>query len=342
VTRSCPLKCTHCRAAAEDRSYAGELSTSECKKVLDSLADMGRPIVILTGGEPMSRPDIYEIARYGADLGLRMVMAPCGMLIDEESVAKIRDAGIMRISLSIDGADAATHDAFRGVPGAFDAVVSAATVSRSAGLEFQINTTVTRLNVDQLKSIHDLAVDLGAVGFHPFLLVPTGRGKELAELEIEPAEYERVLNWLYEQSRTSPIQFKPTCAPHYYRVLREREHEAGRSVTPKTHGLDAMSKGCLGGQGFAFLSHVGVAQMCGFLDEPAGDIREVEYDFSRIWGDSPLYASVRDRERYIGKCGVCRYHRVCGGCRARAFAETGNYLEAEPYCVYEPRADAVS
>lgn len=336
VTRSCPLKCTHCRASAENRRYSGELDTDECFKVLDSLAALGSPIVILTGGEPMSRSDIYEIASYGTNLGLRMVMAPCGMMIDDETSQKLIDSGIRRISLSIDGADADTHDKFRGVLGAFDSVIAATKIAQRVGLEFQINTTVTKLNVGQLGAIHDLAVEIGAVGFHPFLLVPTGRGKELAELEIDPNEYEQVLHWLYERSRSSPIQFKPTCAPHYYRVLREREHAEGRKVSPKTHGLDAMTRGCLGGQGFAFLSHIGIAQMCGFLDEPAGDIRNVGYDFGVIWRKSELFLQMRNVKHYAGKCGICRYHRVCGGCRARAFAETGDYMAEEPYCIYEP------
>ncbi len=318
------------------RRDSGELSTDECLRVLDGLSGMGKPIVILTGGEPMSRSDIYQLARYGTDIGLRMVMAPCGMLLNGESARRLVDSGIMRISLSIDGADAKTHDRFRGVNGAFDSVIEAARVSKAVGLEFQVNTTITRLNVDQIGAIHDLAVEIGAVGFHPFLLVPTGRGSSLTELEIDPSEYERVLHWLYEQSRTSPIQFKPTCAPHYYRVLRRRELAAGRTVTPKTHGLDAMTRGCLGGQGFAFLSHTGTAQICGFLDVPAGDIRKADFDFAQIWDHSPLYQAVRDPANYEGKCGICKYQRVCGGCRARAYAKTGSYLAEEPYCIYEP------
>jgi AdoMet-dependent heme synthase len=336
VTRQCPLQCKHCRGAAEDRAYEGELDTDECKKVLNGLTELGAPIVILTGGEPMARPDIYEIASYGSELGLRMVMAPCGMLMDRESTRRILKTGIKRISLSIDGADAETHDGFRQVPGAFESVLNAAALAKSEGLEFQVNTTVTRLNVEQLESIHDLAIEIGAVGFHPFLLVPTGRGKSMAHMEIEPAEYEAVLNWLYEKSLTSAIQFKPTCAPHYYRILRQREHEAGREVTVETHGLNARTKGCLGGQSFAFLSHVGKAQICGFLDTEAGDIRAVDYSFKSIWDSSELYATMRDPKRYEGKCGVCKYLRVCGGCRARAFAATGNYMAPEPYCIYEP------
>ncbi len=336
VTRQCHLQCKHCRASAEDRRYDGELDTIECRKVLEGLTELGSPIVILTGGEPMARADIYEIASYGTELGLRMVMAPCGTLMDRDSTRKIIDSGIKRISLSIDGADADTHDGFRQVPGAFDSVLNAAALAKSEGLEFQVNTTVTKLNVDQLASIHDLAVELGAVGFHPFLLVPTGRGKSMAHMEIAPAEYEEVLNWLYEKSLTSPIQFKPTCAPHYYRILRQREQEAGREVTVETHGMNAMTKGCLGGQSFAFLSHIGKAQICGFLDEEAGDIRSANYSFKTIWDSSELFAAMRDMKRYEGKCGVCRYLRVCGGCRARAFATSGNYMAPEPYCVYEP------
>ena len=340
VTRSCPLNCRHCRGAAEHRQYEGELSTDECRRVLESLPALGSPIVILTGGEPMARPDIYKIARLGSDLDLRMVMAPCGTLMDEDSTRRIIDSGIMRISLSIDGADAQPHDGFRQVDGAFDSVRNAARLARNAGLEFQINTTVTSLNVDQLADIHLLAVEMGAVGFHPFLLVPTGRGGQIADLAINPERYEEVLNWLYETSLESPIQFKPTCAPHYYRVLRQREKKAGRTVSVDTHGMNAMTKGCLGGQSFAFLSHVGKAQICGFMDVEGGDIREAEYDFGAIWTGSELYKTVRDLSLYEGKCGVCEYIRFCGGCRARALAETGNYMAEEPSCVYTPRKAA--
>lgn len=336
ITRSCNLSCLHCRAAANCGPYEGELSTEECKNVLDNIASFAKPIIILTGGEPMLRPDIYEIAAYGTSLGLRMVMAPCGSLLTKESCRKLIDSGIQRISLSIDGKDAISHDRFRGEEGAFESVMRGIDAAKSVGLDFQINTTITKLNVDQLPEVFALAEGLGAASFHPFLLVPTGRGKALADFEIEPERYEEVLHWFYEQRDRSTMTIKPTCAPHYYRILRQREKEAGRVVTPETHGLDAMTKGCLGGQGFGFISHVGIVQMCGFLEEEAGNMQKEEFNFQKIWNDSPFFKEIRNSAGYSGKCGVCEYTRNCGGCRARAFAMTGNYLESEPFCIYTP------
>ena len=336
VTRSCNLNCRHCRAAAEKGPYTGELTTAECEQFLRNIASFAKPIVILTGGEPMLRPDIYHLARYGTGLGLRMVMAPCGNLLTSKTCQKIMAAGIRRISLSLDGASSQSHDAFRRVEGAFASVMQGIAAARASGLEFQINATVTRLTLHELPAIFDLALRLGAVSFHPFLLVPTGRGKDLADEEIPPAEYERVLNWIYEHRSQAGITLKPTCAPHYYRILRQREREAGRTVSRQTHGLDAMTKGCLGGQGFAFVSHVGHVQICGFLDVSAGNLREHGLDFKAIWENAPLFQEVRDLDGYRGRCGRCEYRSVCGGCRARAFATSGDYLAEEPYCVYEP------
>ncbi len=337
VTRRCPLSCRHCRASAADRADPRELSTAEGRRLLESIAAFARPIIILTGGEPMVREDIYTLARAGTELGLPMAMAPCGLLVDAPAVRRMQKAGIRRISLSLDGADAATHDAFRGVEGSFRAVLRAAGLAREAGLEFQINTTVTRLNVGQLEAILDRAVELGAAAFHPFLLVPTGRARDLVDCEIEPAEYERVLGWLFERSREAPIQIKPTCAPHYHRILRQRQSAADRQ--PAGHPMAALSRGCLGGQSFAFVSHTGLVQICGFLDLPAGDLREEGLDFRPVWERSPLFARVRDVDGYGGRCGVCEFRRVCGGCRARAYAATGDCLAEEPYCVHQPAAD---
>ena len=341
VTRSCMLACRHCRAAAEKGPYPGELSTDECMKLLDSLAAMGSCIVILTGGEPMLRPDIYDIAHYGSARGLRMVMAPCGMLLDRVACEKLKEAGIARISLSIDGATASTHDAFRGVTGAFDTVMRAAASARESGLPFQINTTVTRSNCAELPEIFQLTVAIGAASFHPFLLVPTGRGKELADEVITAADYERTLRWICRQAKNAPITVKPTCAPHYYRIALQ-ETPTGNPRTMPHHPshersrLDAATKGCLGGQGFAFVSHTGKVQICGFLPIEAGDLRKCGFDFNHIWQTSPLFREVRDVNEYHGKCGWCDYWNVCGGCRARAYAIDGDYLGEEPFCMYRP------
>ena len=289
----------------------------------------------------MVREDIYELARAGTELGLIMAMAPCGLLMDRASTRRIRDSGVRRISLSLDGADAATHDAFRGVDGSFAAVLRGAALARGEGLEFQINTTVTRRNVGQLESILSRAVELGAAAFHPFLLVPTGRARDLADCALDPQEYERVLVWLFERSRRAPIQIKPTCAPHYHRVLRQRGPAVEAPVAagrPGAHPMGALSRGCMGGSSFAFVSHTGRVQICGFLEEEAGDLRREGLSFRAVWERSPLFARVRDVDGYGGRCGVCEFRRVCGGCRARAYAASGDCLAEEPYCVHQPAA----
>jgi heme b synthase len=336
VTRSCNLACVHCRAAALDRPYENELSTAEAFALIDNIASFANPIIILTGGEPLLRSDIFEIASYGSGKGLRMTMAPNGTLITEDSARQMVDSGIQRISVSLDGATAASHDAFRQVPGAYDGALRGIAYARRAALEFQINTTITRRNLAELPEIQKLAVDLGAVAHHVFLLVPTGRGKNIEEQAIDAAQYEQALNWFYEQKYKVPLQLKATCAPHYYRILRQRAKQEGRSVTFDAFGLDAMTRGCLGGTGFCFVSHVGQVQPCGYLELNCGNIRA--RPFAEIWRDSRVFKDLRDFSRYQGKCGLCEYLRVCGGCRARAFESTGNYMAEEPLCLYEPRA----
>lgn len=337
ITRTCDLNCRHCRGAAESISYSNELSTEECEQVLKNISSFSNPVIILTGGEPMMRDDIYHIARFGTDIGLRMVMAPCGKLLTEDSCKKLLDSGIQRISLSIDGATAESHDSFRRVKGAFQYVMNGIEVANKVGLEFQVNTTVTKLNVAELPDIFKLAVNSGAASFHPFLLVPTGRGKQLSDYEIPPQEYERVLNWIYDQRQSSSLTVKPTCAPHYYRILRQREREAGRTVKAETHGLEARTKGCLGGQGFVFISHIGIIQMCGFLDIEAGNLRQNNFNLKDIWENSDFFKKIRDLDSYKGRCGYCEYRKVCGGCRARAYALDDDYLNEEPFCIYQPK-----
>ncbi len=337
ITRSCTLNCRHCRAAARFGPYENEFSLDEIKHTMDSIAELAKPIIILTGGDPMMRDDLLDIIRYGDQLGFRMVMSPCGKLLTESKARELLDVGIKRISISLDGATAETHDAFRRVPGAFDDAMNGMAAAQKAGLEFQINTTVTQHNRHELDDILTLAIDKGAVAFSPFLLVPTGRGKELADMEISPQEYEHVLHWIYDTKQKTSIQIRPTCAPHYYRIFRQRENENGRTVTPQTHGLDAMSKGCMGGQSFAFISHQGKVQICGFLDVECGDVRQANYNFKHIWETSPMFLRIRDVNSYHGRCGYCEYRTVCGGCRARAFAATGDVLAEEPYCIYQPK-----
>jgi len=336
TTRRCALRCRHCRGAARDTPYDGELTTAEGLRLIEALARAGNPLLILTGGEPLSRPDIYDLVRHATDRGLRAVLAPCGPLLTPETVRRLIASGVRRISVSLDGPDAETHDAFRGVPGAFEAALRGLRHAREAGLEFQINTTVSRHNVNVLPALLDLAVGLGAAAFDAFFLVPTGRGADLRELEISPSDYERTLRWLAGVAAAGPLPVKATCAPHYARVAAL----AGGTPPPPFPGertVRPASAGCLAGRGFVFISHRGLLQPCGFLDVACGDLRRSNFDFGALYAESPVFQALRDVDAYRGKCGVCEYLRSCGGCRARAFAASGDYLGEEPACDYAPR-----
>ncbi len=334
TTRNCNLSCTHCRASATKGPYTGELDTKASFRLLDQIAELGKPIIILTGGEPLLRPDIFKIAGYGTDKGLKMVMAPNGTLITENFARQMADSGIKRISVSLDGSTKESHDKFRGVEGAFEWALNGIKLASDAGIEFQINTTITKTNLDQIPKIQELAIKLGAVAHHIFLLVPTGRGKYIMDQEITAEEYEHTLNWFYDQRGNTPLQLKATCAPHYYRILRQRAKKEGKTVTFKTHGLDAVTRGCLGGTGFCFISHRGIVQPCGFLQLNCGDIKDTS--FADIWKNSKTFLSLRNFSNLKGKCGKCEYKRVCGGCRARAYEATGDFLAEEPLCNYQP------
>lgn len=336
TTTSCNLKCIHCRASALDCRQPDELTTAQSLALLDEVAQCGTPVVVLSGGEPLARPDIFQIAAYGNRLGLRMVLATNGTMVDGGIARKLKDAGIQRISVSIDGADAASHDAFRGIAGAFESALRGIRELQAAGIPVQINVSVTRQNLEQAPRVLELATSIGAVALHLFLLVPTGCGKEIAESEmITPEQYEEVLNWLYDRSKDSPIALKATCAPHYYRIMRQRAAAEGIKVTPQTHGMDALTKGCLAGTGVCFVSHKGDVYPCGYFPVTAGNV--LQTTFRAIWEESELFRTLRDDSLLEGKCGACEFTKVCGGCRARAYAETGNCLTEEPYCAYVPR-----
>ncbi|MDP3182511.1 MAG: radical SAM protein, partial [Desulfobaccales bacterium] len=277
VTRRCNLACLHCRAAAGLGPYPGELTTAEGTALLDDLAAMGQVVVILTGGEPLLREDIYDLTAHGAELGLRMVMAVNGTLLTPAIAARLKEAGIQRLSISLDGATAASHDLLRAVDGAFEGALAGIEACREAGLPFQINTTITRPNLKELPAIFELAISLNAAAHHVFVLVPTGRGELIRDQLLTPQEYEETLRWLLDRQREGRLFIKPTCAPQYYRLWRQDARDRGEKVTPATHGLEAMTKGCLGGQGFAFVSYRGEVQPCGYLELMDGNIRETPF-----------------------------------------------------------------
>jgi len=334
VTRSCNLACKHCRAEAHTEPYPGELSTEEAKALIDTFPQVGKPIIIFTGGDPMMRADVYELVAYAHSKGLPCAFSPNGTLITPENAQKIKDAGVNRCSISIDGPDAASHDSFRGVPGAFEASLRGIEYLKSVGVPFQINTTVTRNNLSSFKKIFELCESIGAAAWHIFLLVPMGRASGLADQVITAQEYEDVLHWLYDFRKSTNMHLKATCAPHYYRIMRQRAKEEGISVTPETFGMDALTRGCLGGTGFCFISHVGQVQPCGYLELNCGNVRETP--FPQIWRESKYFLQFRDQSCYTGKCGVCEYHKVCGGCRARAHSMDGDHMGEEPLCTYIP------
>ncbi len=350
ITRECNLSCAHCRASAEGRRYEGELSREESFALVDDILHVGRPILILTGGEPLMREDFFDIAGYAADKGLRVVVGSNGTLVTTEVAAKMKSVPISRLAVSIDFPSPALQDRFRGVPGAFEAAIAGIEHAREQGIEVQVNATITRLNAQYLDELVDLALGAGAVAFHPFLLVPTGRGKDLKDHALAAEEYERLLVRLYEKQRQleGRLFVKPTDAPHYMRVVCQKEGRSPHAGTGRPHAVpdaapaahDSMSRitrGCLAGTGFCFVSHVGRVQGCGYLDVAAGNIRE--QPFSHIWRHSPLFEQLRDYSLIKGKCGRCEFKEVCGGCRARAYEGTGDYLAEEPYCIYKPAGD---
>jgi len=344
ITRSCNLSCAHCRASAQSGGYEGELSTEECFKMVDQIAEVGSPILILTGGEPLLREDVFDIGKYAIGKGLRVVMGTNGTMVTGAIAQKMKSVPLSRISISLDYPTPDLQDEFRGARGAFQSAIAGIRNAQEAGIEVQINMTVTRKNAEYLPELVDLALDLGVAAFHPFMLVPTGRGKGLAQEELSPEDYEATLKWIYQKQKElgDRFNFKPTDAPHYYRIVKQcggsvsfgHGHRPNQGQPSPHHGMNAHTRGCLAGTGFCFISHTGKVQGCGYLDIEAGDIKK--NTFSEVWNESPLFREIRDLSKLKGKCGRCEFKTVCGGCRARAYETSGDYLAAEPYCVYRP------
>lgn len=338
LTRACNLKCAHCRASADRPDDPEALPPSRCLEIVDQILDVGRPVIILTGGEPLLHQSIFDISGYASGKGLRVVLGTNGTLLDRKASRHLRESGVTLVGVSLDYPMAELEDEFRGVNGAFDMALQGIENARAEGLSIQINSTITQLNVGYLNDLLRLVIDLGASAFHPFLLVPTGRGKQLENVELSPKEYESVLGWVYDRQVEygDGLFIKPTDAPHYQRIIRQKRKIAGMEATESSQGhyRQRLGRGCLAGTGFCFISHTGTVQGCGYLNVPAGHL--VEQSFGDIWRNSPLFEDLRDLSKLRGKCGCCEFKQVCGGCRARAYEASGDYLEAEPYCVYHP------
>ncbi len=355
TTRACALRCVHCRAEAIPRRDPRELTTEEGFRLIDQLVEIGGPILIITGGDPMMRPDLFDLISYATQSGLRVAMSPSATaLVTRERLKKARDAGVTRTHISLDGATAESHDAFRKTPGSFKRTLEIMDMLADLGMSLQIGTTVSRHNLHELDRIAEIAAERKAVMLNFFFLVPTGRGSH--EDMISPEEHEQVFNWMYDLSKVAPFDVRSTAAQHYRRVvIQRRRQEAaeaarrGEASGPPTgpggsmfltgagysfaDGLgQSTMKGVNDGNGFAFISHIGDVCPSGFLQIPAGNVRT--QSFVDIYRNSPLFRELRDYTKLKGKCGLCDFRDVCGGSRARAFGVTGDYLESEPYCVY--------
>lgn len=340
VTRACALKCLHCRAEAQYKADPRQLSFDEGKKLIDEIALMDNPLFVFTGGDPLMRPDLFELARYAVqEKNLPVSMTPSATpKVTKEAVRKAKEVGLSRWAFSLDGSSAAIHDHFRGTKGSFDLTMRGIEYLKELNIPIQVNTTVSNYNLNDLKSIADKVKDMGAVLWSLFFLVPTGRGME--KDMITPEQHEEVMKWLCQIQQTMPYGVKATEAPHYRRVFLQEKRRLGETQasagTKRADLLGRAPKGVNDGDGFVFISHVGDVYPSGFLPVLCGNVRE--QPLTDIYRNSPILHQLRDKSLLKGKCGVCEYKELCGGSRARAYATTGDYLESDPYCTYVPKA----
>jgi AdoMet-dependent heme synthase len=344
TTQACDLACVHCRASAQPMRSALELSTNEAKGLIDEVAALGAPVFVLTGGDPLKRPDIFELVEYASTHGVRISLTPSATpLLTQEAIHKLKQYGLARLAISLDGPSADIHDAFRRVPGSYDWTLRAVRWAREIGLPVQINTTITRHNLQYLDSMIAAIEQLDIVLWSVFFLVPTGRGSTIGLLSAE--EFEQVFEKLFETSRRVKFDIKSTEAQHYRRFLLQRRTEEkrkgnGQSLPPMlgantADGIGRAPRGIDDGKGFVFISHLGEVFPSGFLPVSAGNVRR--QSLTEIYRHSPLFAFLRDSKNLKGKCGICEFREICGGSRARAYALTGDVFAEEPCCIWQPK-----
>jgi radical SAM protein len=347
VTRACAYACVHCRADAQHQPAPDELSGEEAFSLIDRLAEFGSPILVFTGGDPMMRRDLFDLISYATQKGLRCSLTPTATALPtQDRLQKAREAGIRRIALSLDAPNAQVHDSFRQVEGSWERTLRILHNAQAVGLSAQVNTTVTRYNLDLLPEMVPFVESVQAVQWSLFFLVPTGRAQ--SKWMISPEQHERVFNWLYDLSKQAPFDIKATAAPMYRRVAIERKkaeaNPSGDASGVKIafqgagfqyeDGLNRPVRGVNDGNGFLFISHRGEIMPSGFLPISAGNVRQD--DIVQVYREHPLFIDLRDPTRLKGKCRVCDYRDVCGGQRGRAYGLTGDYLESDPACAYQP------
>lgn len=350
LTRACQLNCLHCRAEAQYKRHPNELTFEEGKKLIDDIYEMNNPMLVFTGGDPLEREDMYDIADYAIKKGVRVSITPSATPnVTKEAMKKAKEVGIARWAFSLDGHKAEIHDHFRGTEGSFDLTMKCINYLHELDMPIQINTTISRYNYPYLEEMAKMVEELGCVLWSVFFLVPTGRGKETDM--ISPAEHEKTLRWLYQLSKKSSFDIKTTAAQHYRRVvIQEKMREKISQSNPDAifyedslttgdisniQGLGRAPKGVNDGNGFVFISHTGDVYPSGLLPIIAGNVRDMP--LSEIYRESEVFKNLRNPDQYKGKCGVCEYRYVCGGNRSRAYHITGDYMESEPYCVYIPK-----
>ena len=346
TTQACDLACKHCRAEAQPDRHPDELTTEEAKRLLDSVREFGKLIFVFSGGDALKRPDIVELVEYGAKLGLRMAITPATTpLTSRETMQELKDAGLARLAVSLDGSTPEIHDEFRQVQGSFEHGLRILREAQEIGLSTQVNTVIRKHNLEDVDALCALMEELGIVFWEVFFLVPMGRAKPE---DVASAEgFEEVFHKLYDLSKTASFDIKATAAPQYTRVVLQRqkaERRADRNgrVDGMTDGVAyslsdgiGRARGVNDGDGFMFVSHTGEIFPSGFLPISAGNVRT--HDLVETYRNAPLFRQLRDKSLLKGKCGVCEYRLVCGGSRARAYAMTGDYLESEPFCAHVPR-----
>jgi len=343
TTQACDLACVHCRACAQPLRSTLELSTSEAERLIDEVAALRAPVFVLTGGDPLKRPDIFELVQYASSHGVRISLTPSATpLLTQEAIHKLKQCGLARLAISLDGPGAEIHDAFRRVPGSYDWTLRAVRWAREIGLPVQINTTITRHNLQYLDSMIALIEQLDIVLWSVFFLVPTGRGSAINLISAE--EFEQVFEKLYETSHRVKFDIKSTEAQHYRRFLLQRRTEEKRKGNGHSlpalgmgtpDGIGRAPRGINDGKGFVFISHLGEVFPSGFLPVSAGNVRK--QSLAELYRHSPLFVSLRDSTNLKGKCGICEFREVCGGSRARAYALTGDVFAEEPCCVWQPK-----
>jgi radical SAM protein with 4Fe4S-binding SPASM domain len=347
TTIKCNLTCAHCRRLESDEAACNDLSTDQARNLIEQLAELGQsqpmmPVLVFSGGEPLCREDLFELVNIARQAGITSALATNGTLIDAKMAEQIKNSGIVRIAVSLDGATAEVHNKLRRLQGSFERALEGVRQLRKKQMAVQINMTLTKHNAGQLEQLYELAKSLGAVAVHIFMLVPVGCGQVLAETDmLSPKQYEQKMLDICRLDSRGEIQMKVTCGPHYERIIRQQGLHQQRNKPPHAKGSvpgrtghRGSARGCLAGLGVLFVSHQGDVFPCGYLPVECGNV--LNQNLSEIWHSNPDLARMRNSGALEGKCGICGYREVCGGCRGRAYAATHNYMAEEPFCAYIP------